>query len=157
MSSIKDAMSCFTTGVTVVTTHFENQDWAMTCNSFNTVSMDPALVLWSVGKGAFSNRAFTQSSGFLVNILSLEQRDLAIKFSTGSQADRFKDEPIERMKSQRTKLPLSLAWFDCEIEKRVSAGDHDILIGRVLEFGSSNGVGLALSKRQFGYIEPLNA
>ena len=157
MSSIKDAMSCFTTGVTVVTTHFENQDWAMTCNSFNTVSMDPALVLWSVGKGAFSNRAFTQSSGFLVNILSLEQSDLAIKFSTGSQADRFKDEPIERMKSQRTKLPLSLAWFDCEIEKRVSAGDHDILIGRVLEFGSSNGVGLALSKRQFGYIEPLNA
>ncbi len=157
MSSIKDAMSCFTTGVTVVTTHFENQDWAMTCNSFNTVSMDPALVLWSVGKGAFSNRAFTQSSGFLVNILSLEQRDLAIKFSTGSQADRFKDEPIERMKSQRTKLPLSLAWFDCEIEQRVSAGDHDILIGRVLEFGSSNGVGLALSKRQFGYIEPLNA
>ena len=157
MSSIKDAMSCFTTGVTVVTTHFENQDWAMTCNSFNTVSMDPALVLWSVGKGAFSNRAFTQSSGFLVNILSLEQRDLAIKFSTGSQADRFKDEPIERMKSQRTKLSLSLAWFDCEIEQRVSAGDHDILIGRVLEFGSSNGVGLALSKRQFGYIEPLNA
>ena len=157
MSSIKDAMSCFTTGVTVVTTHFENQDWAMTCNSFNTVSMDPALVLWSVGKGAFSNRAFTQSSGFLVNILSLEQRDLAIKFSTGSQADRFKDEPIERMKSQRTKLPLSLAWFDCEIEQRVSAGDHDILIGRVLEFGTSNGVGLALSKRQFGYIEPLNA
>ncbi len=157
MSSIKDAMSCFTTGVTVVTTHFENQDWAMTCNSFNTVSMDPALVLWSVGKGAFSNRAFTQSSGFLVNILSLEQSDLAIKFSTGSQADRFKDEPIERMKSQRTKLPLSLAWFDCEIEQRVNAGDHDILIGRVLEFGSSNGVGLALSKRQFGYIEPLNA
>ena len=157
MSSIKDAMSCFTTGVTVVTTHFENQDWAMTCNSFNTVSMDPALVLWSVGKGAFSNRAFTQSGGFLVNILSLEQSDLAIKFSTGSQADRFKDEPIERMKSQRTKLPLSLAWFDCEIEQRVSAGDHDILIGRVLEFGSSNGVGLALSKRQFGYIEPLNA
>ena len=157
MSSIKDAMSCFTTGVTVVTTHFENQDWAMTCNSFNTVSMDPALVLWSVGKGAFSTRACTQSSGFLVNILSLEQRDLAIKFSTGSQADRFKDEPIERMKSQRTKLSLSLAWFDCEIEQRVSAGDHDILIGRVLEFGTSNGVGLALSKRQFGYIEPLNA
>jgi 3-hydroxy-9,10-secoandrosta-1,3,5(10)-triene-9,17-dione monooxygenase reductase component len=155
MSTIKDAMSCFTTGVTVVTTHFEMQDWAMTCNSFNTVSMDPALVLWSVGKSAFSHRAFTQSSGFLVNILSLEQKDLALKFSTGSQADRFKDEPIERLKSQRTKLPLSLAWFDCEIEQRVSAGDHDILIGRVLEFGSSSGTGLALSKRQFGYIEPI--
>ncbi len=153
MSSIKDAMSCFTTGVTVVTTHFENQDWAMTCNSFNTVSMDPALVLWSVAKGAFSHRAFTSASGFLVNILSLEQRNLAMKFSTGSQADRFKGEPIERVSSHRAKLPLSLAWFDCEIQQIVSAGDHDVIIGQVLDFGSSQGLGLALSKRQFGYIE----
>jgi 3-hydroxy-9,10-secoandrosta-1,3,5(10)-triene-9,17-dione monooxygenase reductase component len=153
MSAIKDAMSCFTTGVTVVTTHFEDQDWAMTCNSFNTVSMDPAMVLWSVAKGAFSHRAFTQSSGFLVNILSLEQKNLAFKFSSGSQAERFKDEPIERLKSHRAKLPESLAWFDCSLDQKVSAGDHDILIGRVLDFGSSERSALALSKRQFGYIE----
>jgi 3-hydroxy-9,10-secoandrosta-1,3,5(10)-triene-9,17-dione monooxygenase reductase component len=155
MSSIKDAMSCFTTGVTVVTTHFENQDWAMTCNSFNTVSMDPAMVLWSVAKGAFSNRAFTQSNGFLVNILSLEQKDLAFKFSSGSQAERFKDEPIERLKSHRAKLPDALAWFDCELDQTVSAGDHDILIGRVLDFGSTERSALVLSKRQFGYIETM--
>ena len=157
MSSIKDAMSCFTTGVTIVTTHFESQDWAMTCNSFNTVSMNPALVLWSVAKVALSNRAFTRANGFLVNVLSLEQKNLAMKFSTGSQADRFRDEPIERMSSHRAKLPLSLAWFDCEIEQIVSAGDHDILIGHVLDFGVTPGVGLALSKRQFGYIETASA
>ncbi len=85
--------------------------------------------------------------------LSLEQRNLAMKFSTGSQADRFKGEPIERVSSHRAKLPLSLAWFDCEIQQIVSAGDHDVLIGQVLDFGSSQGLGLALSKRQFGYIE----
>jgi flavin reductase (DIM6/NTAB) family NADH-FMN oxidoreductase RutF len=48
--NIKDAMSCFTTGVTVVTAHTQGQDWGMTCNSFNTVSLDPAMVFWSVRK-----------------------------------------------------------------------------------------------------------
>jgi 3-hydroxy-9,10-secoandrosta-1,3,5(10)-triene-9,17-dione monooxygenase reductase component len=48
--NIKDAMSCFTTGVTVVTARTQGQDWGMTCNSFNTVSLDPAMVLWSIRK-----------------------------------------------------------------------------------------------------------
>ena len=61
--SIKDAMSCFTTGVTVVTTRFNGQDWGMTCNSFNTVSLEPALVLWSVRKESQSREAFVQSGG----------------------------------------------------------------------------------------------
>ncbi len=115
------------------------------------------MVLWSVSKSALSNRAFTQSGGFLVNILSLEQKNLAFKFSSGTQAERFKDEPIERLKSHRAKLPMSLAWFDCEIDQVVSAGDHDVLIGRVLDFGTREGRALAYSKRQFGHVEMANA
>lgn len=49
-------MSCFTTGVTVVTAHTQGQDWGMTCNSFNTVSLDPAMVLWSVRKTSASHQ-----------------------------------------------------------------------------------------------------
>ena len=45
---LKQAMSCFTTGVTVVTTVHAGEDYGMTCNSFNTVSLDPALVMWSI-------------------------------------------------------------------------------------------------------------
>jgi flavin reductase (DIM6/NTAB) family NADH-FMN oxidoreductase RutF len=48
-----------------------------------------------------------------------------------------------------------LAWFDCELDQTVSAGDHDILIGRVLDFGSTERSALVLSKRQFGYIETM--
>jgi 3-hydroxy-9,10-secoandrosta-1,3,5(10)-triene-9,17-dione monooxygenase reductase component len=152
MGSIKDAMSCFTTGVTVVTTHFEGQDWGMTCNSFNTVSLEPPMVLWSVNKKALSHRAFTQSSGYLVNILRVEQKDLAMRFATGTQAERFETEHLVRESSQRMRLEHSLAWFDCKLERVIDVGDHHVLIGLVERFGSDSGVGLAVAQRQMGQL-----
>jgi flavin reductase (DIM6/NTAB) family NADH-FMN oxidoreductase RutF len=152
MRSIKDAMSCFTTGVTVVTTHFEGQDWGMTCNSFNTVSLEPPMVLWSVNKKALSHRAFTQSSGYLVNILRVEQKDLAMRFATGTQAERFETEHLVRESSQRMRLEHSLAWFDCKLERVIDVGDHHVLIGLVERFGSDSGVGLAVAQRQMGQL-----
>jgi flavin reductase (DIM6/NTAB) family NADH-FMN oxidoreductase RutF len=155
MGSIKDAMSCFTTGVTVVTTHFEGQDWGMTCNSFNTVSLEPPMVLWSVNKKSFSHRAFTQSSGYLVNILRLEQMDLAMRFATGSQAERFDAQALVREESQRPRLEHSLAWFDCHLERVIDVGDHHVLIGLVERFGVESGVGLAVAQRQMGHLSVL--
>ena len=152
MGSIKDAMSCFTTGVTVVTTHFEGQDWGMTCNSFNTVSLEPPMVLWSVNKKSFSHRAFTESSGYLVNILRLEQKDLAMRFATGSQAERFETDHLVRESSQRMRLEQSLSWFDCHLERVIDVGDHHVLIGLVERFGHDSGVGLAVAQRQMGHL-----
>lgn len=56
----RKALSCFATGVTVVTTHWQGQDWGMTCNSFNSVSLNPRLVLWSIRRESSSLAAFTQ-------------------------------------------------------------------------------------------------
>ena len=72
--NIKDAMSCFTTGVTVVTAHTQGLDWGMTCNSFNTVSLDPAMVLWSVRKTSASYEAFVNAGGYMVNVLGAQQK-----------------------------------------------------------------------------------
>ena len=56
----RKALSCFATGVTVVTAHWQGVDWGMTCNSFASVSLEPRLVLWSIRKAASSLEAFTQ-------------------------------------------------------------------------------------------------
>lgn len=135
-NQLKKAMGCFATGVTVVTTHFEGQDYGMTCNSFNTVSLDPAMVLWSIRKASSSHNAFAKAKGYTVNILAAEQADAAMRFTKGAHADRFAEVEVRRLESGRLILPEASAWFDCDINQIVSAGDHDILIGRVRAFAS---------------------
>jgi flavin reductase (DIM6/NTAB) family NADH-FMN oxidoreductase RutF len=152
---LKEAMGSFTTGVTVVTTHHAGSDWGMTCNSFNTVSLDPAMVLWSIRKASNSHSAFVLGGGFTINILAKHQKALALNFTSGSQAERFANAGIERLASGRARIDDALAWFDCELVQAVEAGDHDILIGRVLDFGRQAGEGLAYSQRTFGVMQPL--
>ncbi len=148
-------MSCFTTGVTVVTAHTQGQDWGMTCNSFNTVSLDPAMVLWSVRKTSLSHPAFLNAGGYMVNVLGAQQKDVALKFAQGTQAERFADQPLVRGVNQHPRLDSVIAWFDCRLAQVVSAGDHDILIGEVLDFGVQPGNGLAYAQRAFGVLSPL--
>ena len=136
-AALKQAMGCFATGVTVVTSTYEGVDHAMTCNSFNTVSLDPPMVLWSVRKASHSHRAFTQGGGYTVSVLAGAQRDLAGKFARGSLEERFAGVPVTRLSSGRLMLSGAVAWFDCAIETVVEAGDHDVLIGRVLGFASN--------------------
>lgn len=150
--TIKSAMSRFTTGVTVVTTHFEGQDWGMTCNSFNTVSLEPAMVLWSIRKEANSYQAFTQSGTYLVNVLQADQKDTAMRFASGPQPERFANQPTERTAQKNLRLKDTVAWFECRLAQVVTAGDHDILIGEVTGYGTQEGQGLAYSNRQFGVL-----
>jgi flavin reductase (DIM6/NTAB) family NADH-FMN oxidoreductase RutF len=152
---LRDAMSHFATGVTVVTTHFEGQDYGMTCNSFSTVSLEPALVLWSIRKESLSHIAFTQSKGYMVSVLASHQQAVAMQFTHGTQADRFHNVPVERSPSQNPRVSGAVAWFDCQLEQVVTAGDHDILIGRVIDFGSHEGESLVYSQRHFGTFKPL--
>jgi flavin reductase (DIM6/NTAB) family NADH-FMN oxidoreductase RutF len=152
--NIKDAMSCFTTGVTVVTAHTQGQDWGMTCNSFNTVSLEPAMVLWSVRKTSLSHAAFVNAGGYMVNVLGAQQKDLALKFAQGTQAERFAGENWVRGVNLHPRLDGVIAWFDCRLAQIVSAGDHDILIGEVLDFGLQAGHGLAYAQRSFGVLAP---
>jgi flavin reductase (DIM6/NTAB) family NADH-FMN oxidoreductase RutF len=153
---LRDAMSHFATGVTVVSTHFEGQHVGMTCNSFSTVSLEPALVLWNIRKESHSHLAFTQSSGYLVSVLAKEQQALAMQFTHGTQAERFHNVTLEHCASSRNaRIAGAVAWFDCKLEQIVTAGDHDILIGRVLEFGSHDGEALVYSQRHFGTFKAI--
>ena len=138
-----------------MTAHTQGQDWGMTCNSFNTVSLDPAMVLWSVRKTSLSHPAFLNAGGYMVNVLGAQQKDVALKFAQGTQAERFADQPLVRGVNQHPRLDGVIAWFDCRLAQVVSAGDHDILIGEVLDFGVQPGNGLAYGQRAFGVLAPL--
>jgi flavin reductase (DIM6/NTAB) family NADH-FMN oxidoreductase RutF len=154
-ADIKHAMASFPTGVTVITATHAGQDFGMTCNSFNTVSLDPALVLWSI-RTASGNRAnFEAAGGYTVNILSHTQQALAMRFATGSQEERFAGLALARLPTGRSQILGCSAWLDCELERIIPAGDHDIMLGRVLSFGVSADPSvepLIYSRRQFGKL-----
>jgi flavin reductase (DIM6/NTAB) family NADH-FMN oxidoreductase RutF len=153
---MKHAMACFGTGVTVITTHHAGQDWGMTCNSFNTVSLEPAMVLWSIRQLSSSQAAFKAARGYTVNILSSAQHALAMRFTKGLHMERFAGVEVERLGDHRPRIVGALAWFDCALESTVAAGDHDILLGRVLGFGThpdSTMEPLLYAKHQFGSLK----
>lgn len=153
----RKALSCFATGVTVVTTHWQGSDWGMTCNSFSSVSLEPRLVLWSIRKAASSLEAFTRSGGFTVSVLSQPQHALARQFSTGDMAARFADVPTQRLDSARLRLSEALAWFDCTLHQLVDAGDHHIVIGQVQAFGWRDAPALGFWRSQLGQFAALPA
>lgn len=153
----RKALSCFATGVTVVTTHWQGTDWGMTCNSFSSVSLEPRLVLWSIRKAASSLEAFTRSGGFTVSVLSHAQQSLARQFATGDMASRFAGVPVKRQGSERLRLSEAVAWFDCTLHQLVDAGDHHIVMGQVQEFGWRDADALGFWRSQMGQFAALPA
>jgi len=152
---IKHAMACFGTGVTVITATHAGQDFGMTCNSFNTVSLEPALVLWSLRQASGNRAHFEAAGGYTVNILSHAQQQLAMRFTKGSHEERFANLELVRLPTGRPQLVGCTAWFDCELERIIPAGDHDIMLGRVLKFGinmEANCEPLIYAQRQFGRL-----
>lgn len=135
-AELKRAMGCFATGVTIAATRHEGADHAMTCNSFNTVSLEPAMVLWSIRKQSASRAAFLESGGYSISVLGAGQRAIAERFTRGLPQQRFDGVDAVRMASGRLRVADAIAWFDCALEQVVGAGDHDVLIGRVIGFAA---------------------
>jgi flavin reductase (DIM6/NTAB) family NADH-FMN oxidoreductase RutF len=155
VQDIKQAMACFGTGVTVITATHAGQDFGMTCNSFNTVSLEPALVLWSLRQASGNRAHFEAAGGYTVNILSHAQQPLAMRFTKGSHEERFAGLALARLPTGRPQIVGSTAWFDCELERIIPAGDHDIMLGRILNFGvnaDANAEPLIYARRQFGRL-----
>lgn len=159
-ADMRQAMACFATGVTVITANHGGRDFGMTCNSFNTVSLEPALVLWSIRTASTNRENFEHAGGYTVNILSHLQHetlDLARRFTTGSNEERFNGVELIRLPTGRPQIVGCMAWLDCEMERIIPAGDHDILLGRVVSFGVSTIPGLAplvYAQRRFGTLHP---
>jgi flavin reductase (DIM6/NTAB) family NADH-FMN oxidoreductase RutF len=135
IAELRQTLGSYPTGVTVVTTlDSEGEPEGFTANSFTSVSLDPPLVLVCIGKGAGCYPAFTSTMRFGVNILCGDQQHVSSRFASKS-ADKFADIAWVSSMTGSPILPGSMAWLDCQLHDRLEAGDHLILIGRVLSFG----------------------
>ncbi|MDP3137633.1 MAG: flavin reductase, partial [Burkholderiaceae bacterium] len=126
---------CFPTGVAVITTlDARGEPLAMTVNSFSSVSLEPALVLWSLRNNSSSVNDFVQSSGFAVNVLSDGQDGISGHFATSGNARKFDGLAHTRGHLGMPLIEGCLARFECSNFARHPAGDHMIFIGRVEAF-----------------------
>lgn len=127
----RNALGCFATGVTIVTTRNDlAQPIGLTANSFNSVSVDPPLVLWSLSRKSYSLAAFEKSGHFAVNVLALDQTELSTRFARAS-IDKWSGVEIETWDTGAPILPGCVANFQCVTEHKIDGGDHVIFIGRV--------------------------
>jgi flavin reductase (DIM6/NTAB) family NADH-FMN oxidoreductase RutF len=132
---LRRAFGAFATGVTIVTTTDKAGGvYGFTANSFTSVSLDPPLLLVNMAKTAFGLEAFTNADGFAVNILAEKQKNLSNVFASQG-ADKFKSGDLAPKTTGSPVFDGVIGWFDCASYQQVDAGDHIILIGRVLDYG----------------------
>jgi 3-hydroxy-9,10-secoandrosta-1,3,5(10)-triene-9,17-dione monooxygenase reductase component len=137
------ALGRFVTGVTIVTTTDpDGQPVGLTANSFNSVSLDPPLVLWSLSRKSRNLPIFENASHFAVNVLSVDQKAISDRFARPSE-DRFADIDWSRGVGGAPVLGNCAAVFECSSEQRYEGGDHVIFIGRVERFDHEEKVPLA--------------
>ena len=136
---LKDAFGRFATGITVVSCKREDGSViAITVNSFTSVSLEPALVLWCLEKKASTYQAFMSSPAYAISVLRADQQSLSNRFAGHSPAPLTSAE-VDVAVSGAPLLRGRLAGFDCTIVDRHEAGDHVILIGQVDHFDSAEG------------------
>lgn len=126
----------FCTGVTVVTGRGEDGPVGFACQSFAALSLDPALVLFCPGKTSRAWPAIEASGHFAVNVLSDDQREVSTVFGSRG-ADKFAAIDWTPAPSGAPLIDGVLTWIDCAVEAVHDAGDHYIVVGRVLELGDT--------------------
>jgi flavin reductase (DIM6/NTAB) family NADH-FMN oxidoreductase RutF len=152
----RDALGEFATGVTIICARTGDGRYVgLTANSFNSVSLDPPLVLWSLSRRSLSLPAFEGAERYTVNVLSSLQSDLAGRFSRPHQ-DRFAGVRYRLGWADAPLIDGCVAWFECRHHAQHRAGDHVIFIGEVVTCERSKGRGLVFHHGRFGSVEPLS-
>jgi flavin reductase (DIM6/NTAB) family NADH-FMN oxidoreductase RutF len=131
---LRNALGTFATGVTIVTTNGPGgTPIGLTCNSFSSVSLSPALVLWSLSLRSPNLNRFLQAPNFAINVLAAEQQAISRRFAQPI-ANKFDG---VRYTQGKLGLPLifdAAAHLECRNETRYYSGDHVIFIGHVLHY-----------------------
>ncbi|ENO81981.1 MULTISPECIES: flavin reductase family protein [unclassified Thauera] len=131
------ALGTFTTGVTIITTRAaDGEPIGITANSFNSVSLNPPLVLWSLAKNARSREAFANAKHWNVHVLSAAQEALSGRFARQGE-DKFSGLELDEGISKAPLLNGCTARFQCRTAFSYDGGDHIIFVGEVLAYDRS--------------------
>ena len=150
---LRRAFSCFATGVTVITGIDQNgKPVGITISSFNTVSLNPPLVLWSIGSQSDLCNSFRIGQKQLIHVLDVNQKDLALVFA--KQLDKNNIRMEHQIKpSGLMRLANCLAYFECETIAVHEGGDHHIIVARVLSIEQdSDRYPLLFAQSQFNQL-----
>lgn len=147
---MRNAMGKFLTGVTIVTiVQSDGTPYGLTVNSFNSVSLDPPLVLWSLDNRNANLQAFRDADGFVVNVMASAQADLCGRFASQTP-NRFDGVDWEGGVSGHPVLNGCLASFDCRHWTEYEGGDHTIFIGEVVAIKQQEGTPAAYFSGKLG-------
>jgi len=136
---LRAVLGRFATGVTVITAALpDGTPTGMTANSFTSVSLDPALVLFCVNRDSLMHEVFAQADAFAVNVLRERDAGLARAFARPGR-ERFDGLTARRGASGAPLLPDPLAVVECRDVRHVPMGDHDIVVGAVMAIERSAG------------------
>jgi flavin reductase (DIM6/NTAB) family NADH-FMN oxidoreductase RutF len=131
----RNALGTFATGVTIITAMADDgKPYGLTCNSFASVSLNPPLVLWSLGMYSQGLPIFQNASHFAVNVLGASQQALASTFAK-STTDRFAGVSWKPGLGNAPLLADCVAHFQCRAANRYYGGDHVIFLGAVEAYG----------------------
>ena len=125
------ALGQFATGVTIVTARDgEDRLVGLTANSFNSVSLTPPLVLWSLARRSTSMPGFLSAQHYAINVLAADQRPLAERFARKG-IDRFDGAPWHPGLTGAPVIDGAVAVFECTHRRQYDEGDHVIFVGQV--------------------------
>lgn len=145
----RDALGCFATGVAVVTTATEaGGKIGITVNSFSSVSLDPPLILWCLSLDSGLVKHFRKRTPFAVNFLAKGQQGLALRFSRPGQ-NRFDGISSRRGGNGAPVFPKTAGTLECATEAVYAAGDHVIILGRVLRHKTGKAPPLVFHRGRF--------
>ncbi len=151
----RDALAQFATGVVIICAPGPDDRFVgFTANSFNSVSLDPPLVVWSLNRRATSLAAFEGAEQYAINVLAHDQSELARRFSR-PHADRFAGVDYRLGTAGVPLIAGCVAWFECRHHARHRAGDHVLFLGAVETCGRGKGTGLVFHHGRFGTMDPV--
>jgi flavin reductase (DIM6/NTAB) family NADH-FMN oxidoreductase RutF len=146
----RNALGTYATGVTIITAiGADGKPYGLTCNSFASVSLNPPLVLWSLGMYSSSLSVFQNANYFAVNILGASQQALANKFAKSSE-DKFADVEWAPGLGDAPLLAECVANFQCRAASRYYGGDHVIFLGAVEAYSYNRNEPLLFARGGYG-------
>lgn len=151
--NFRSALGRYPTGVAFVATRApDGSDAGILINSFVSVSLKPRLVLWSIDHRSSIREVFTSAGAFAISILTGAQRQLLAQLCR-PRDKRFEAVPIRRGFGGAPVLADAAAAFECSLESVNAAGDHDLIIGQVVQFEQREVPPLAFLGGQYGHVE----
>jgi flavin reductase (DIM6/NTAB) family NADH-FMN oxidoreductase RutF len=148
----RNALGTYATGVTIITAAGANgKPSGLTCNSFASVSLNPPLVLWSLGMFSQALNTFQNASHFTVNVLGASQQALAAKFAKSAE-DKFADVEWTPGLGNAPVIAGCVANFQCRAANRYYGGDHVIFLGAVEAYAYNGKAPLLFARGDYGWL-----